>query len=340
MKRYGWYLFFAIVLVVAISANTNGNKEPEEKKEVFTPCVMEQHDTIYLYEGESVAFSYGGKSEDGKIANIIGNRLFGLGNGKTRIIIDECNHYDVVVSNLYIKPAVNNDKPFLTCGIYSVEDNLLLDEIMASKIEKAGYHTRAGVVEAARFLTLSLPYRLNYYYENGRLSSNYKIDGEGRYYHTGLYLSEAKYDEISKHTNGPACWGCKLLESGGYYAPNGLDCSGFVSWALLNGGYDCGDIGAGPTEVLDFTDLGEKKFLRNVDIEEIKVGDLIGFNGHIGIIIGDDGENIYVAEDYWFGDLNVEAYSYADILSGKEWFYVMLMDSYYGEDGNLTDYWG
>lgn len=31
---------------------------------------------------------------------------------------------------------------------------------------------------------------------------------------------------------------------------NGLDCSGFVSWVLLNAGYNPGDLGAGVTNVL------------------------------------------------------------------------------------------
>ena len=92
------------------------------------------------------------------------------------------------------------------------------------------------MVEAARFLTLHFPYKIEYFYENGRLGTN-GIDGEGRYYHKGLYLNSSKYSTISKSKNGPKVWGCSL-----YSTPvkrndnNGLDCSGFVSWALLNGG--------------------------------------------------------------------------------------------------------
>lgn len=344
MKDRKWYILIvlALIAIISIAVLSNGNHEGEADPEPIDHlvCDLEYHEPIYLCLGESVEFNHGGHSTDEKVASLIGNRLIGLSAGHAQIIIDECSSYHVYVSDLYTLPVLDNGKPFLECGVYSEEDNELLDEVLASKIRAAGYHTRAGVVEAARFLTLCLNYRMKYCYENGRLSSSYNIDGEGRYYHEGLYLSEYKYDDIGRSTgNGPVCWGCSLKYADGHHAPNGLDCSGFVAWALLNGGYDCGDIGAGPTDVLDFTDLGEKKSLRKVSIEEIKVGDLVGFNGHIGIIIGDDGESIYIAESYWYGDMNVEAYSYKDILSGKEWFYVMLMDSYYEEDGNLTDYW-
>ena len=42
-----------------------------------------------------------------------------------------------------------------------------VDDILEYKINKAGYLTRAGVVEAMRFITLDFPYRVNYFYENG-----------------------------------------------------------------------------------------------------------------------------------------------------------------------------
>ena len=50
---------------------------------------------------------------------------------------------------------------------YTIEGYELFDEL-ENKINNTGYKTRAGVVEAARFLTLNLPYKINYFYENGR----------------------------------------------------------------------------------------------------------------------------------------------------------------------------
>ena len=130
------------------------------------------------------------------------------------------------------------DKEELKCGIYSKEENDLLDKILKDRINDAGYKTRAGAVEAARFLSMEFPYRIRYFSENGREATN-GVQGEGRYYNEGLYLDESRFVNIKKPLRGPQPWGCQLWSdpSEGYRA-NGLDCSGFVSWAFLNGGFD------------------------------------------------------------------------------------------------------
>ena len=81
-----------------------------------------------------------------------------------------------------------------------------MDAILEDRVNDAGYQTRAGVVAAARFLGLEFPYRINYFTENGRMDSCYggKIDGEGRYYHKGLYLDESRFSQIEKSWAGPA----------------------------------------------------------------------------------------------------------------------------------------
>ena len=69
-----------------------------------------------------------------------------------------------------------------------------------------------AAVVAARFLTLELPYRIPYFYENGRVSDTgvHFVDGEGRYYKKGLYLAESKKKDIIASWTGPAIWGCPL----------------------------------------------------------------------------------------------------------------------------------
>ena len=118
-----------------------------------------------------------------------------------------------------------------------------------------------------------------------------------------------------------------------------MDCSGFVSWVLYNAGFDCGDLGSGPRAgVHDLSDLGEKVYLRYLNIDEIKPGDFVGLLGHIGIVIGMDEENIYIGESYWTGDLHATSFTYEEFKRSK-WSFVVLMDDYYQDQGNLELMW-
>ncbi len=252
----------------------------------------------------------------------------------------------IVVSNLLSNRDNYENKENLSCNKYNLEESKLLDKILESKIENAGYKTRAGVVEAARFLTLDFPYKINYFYENGRQTTN-KVDGEGRYYHKGLYLSEDKFSSLtgSTYTTNKGIWGCKI-----YSYPiskkdyNGLDCSGFVAWALLNGGFDVKDVGAGWSDNLDLTDYGDvKKLNKEISVSnEIRVGDLLHserLGGHIAIIIGVDSENYYVAQAIWYDQVGVIVTKIKKENLSKDFPHVVLMDKYYQKDGNLTDMW-
>lgn len=255
---------------------------------------------------------------------------------------------EIIVTNLItVKPKkYNYKKPYLPCGKYNKEENDLLDEILKDRVNEVGYQTRASAVEAARFLALEFPYKIRYFSENGRSNTN-GVDGEGRYYHEGLYLDESRFANIKKKMAGPETWGCQL-----YSRPsrgkrdNGLDCSGFITWAMLNGGWDVGDIGAGLASHLDLTDYGERiRF--NADVVKsgkVKVGDLLSSGGlsggHIAMIAGEDDNYYYVAESLWTAPdvaVIIKPYSKKNIFN--RYFYVMLMDSYYKEDGKLTKLW-
>ena len=321
---------------------TSKNKETQEPVEEEIVCNI-NNEKIYLAKGETYNIKGLLVSEDSKIVKVVNNSIVGESVGITNVLINGCP-IEVQVSDLYTAPILNNNKPILLCNEYSRSENDYLDTVLDYLISKVGYNTRAGVVEAARFLTLRFTNKLNYFFENGRLGTNDSsksiVDGEGRYYHKGLYLNPSKISEITSSMGGPKIWGCDLMEyTEEKLVPNSLDCSGFVSWAMYNAGYDVGDIGAGPEPgVYDLTDTGNKVKLKQLSISEIKPGDLIGFEGHIGIIIGIKDDVIYIAHMYWEGDLQVSEYEFDDI--GKSsWSYVVLMDSYYGDDGDLTYYW-
>lgn len=259
----------------------------------------------------------------------------------------------IVVTDIIEKPNYHEEKKeVIPCNQYSKTEAELLDKLLAFKINESGYQTRAGAVEAARFLTLEFKYRIPYFYENGRVhpSGVHYADGEGRYYKVGLYLDDSKKDDIIASYRGPAIWGCPLInlepapEYGyimGAKKPNGLDCSGFISWALKNAGFDPGDIGAGDSEYpYQMTKLGEFVSLTPELIKsgKIRTGDLINYWGHIGMIIGIDEDNIYVAESLpGLGGAVAKKYSKTNIRN--TFTHVVLMDKYYEKDGNLTDMW-
>lgn len=292
------------------------------------------------------------KSNDETIAKINNDgTVYGNKKGKTKIIasiMDKSLSIDVMVTNLIItRPQkYNNSKKYLPCGAFSKEENDILDDILKSRINDVGYQTRAGAVEAARFLALEFPYKIRYFSENGRLTTN-GVDGEGRYYHKGLYLDESRFENISKSKNGPKTWGCTMYSGPSHgNRSNGLDCSGFISWVLYNGGFDVKDVGAGLASYLDLTDYGERtKF--NYDIVKsgkVKVGDLLSSGGpnggHIAIIVGEDNDYYYVAESLWVPpNVAVVIIGYSKKTIFNRYYYVMFMDSYYKKDGNLTKLW-
>ena len=288
---------------------------------------------------------------------IIDNKLKAtkVGNAKVSAMVrgKVIGEINVVVTDTIVNmpKKFNEDKDYLPCEEYTLEESELLDEVLEYRINEAGYQTRAGAVAAARFLTLEFPYRIAYYWETGRLTNTGKdyVDGEGRYYHKGLYLHKNKYEDIKASALGPKIWGCKMRcyeDDPPYFYPgkkypNGLDCSGFVSWALYNAGFDVGDRGAGESPTpYQLTDLGDFRTLTPSLIKsgEIKPGDLFNYWGHISILVGEDKDNYYIAESLnTYGGVVIKTYSKKKVMNTFK--YVVLMDELYKEDGNLTDLW-
>ncbi len=296
-------------------------------------------------------------SENENIVRVSDNILEGVSSGNTQVLVtvgSVTKSIKVVVTDLIHLPKVTNKKDFLKCGMYSEEDNKFLDELLSYRISKAGYQTRAGVVAALRFLTLEFPYKISYFFENGRLHNNTGgnyVDGEGRFYHKGLYLHPYKYKELVKTRYGPATWGCPLTnwqdEAGfipGVRYPNGLDCSGFITWAMFNGGYDPKDTGAGDNLWTDddLSDLGrhEPITMEMLTSGKLKAGDIIATDGHIAMVGGIHDGIVYVAESttYWDGVV-MHPYSYQELVRSNKLTYVIFMDEYYLQEGNYTSYW-
>lgn len=130
----------------------------------------------------------------------------------------------------------------------------------------------------------------------------YRIDVSGGLGTRGAVVAAATY--LSEEENIPYFWGGKYSEVGvngewntqkpipssgsniqfeGVNWPYGLDCSGFVSWAIINGGFKMEVSYTGA--YLDYIKPNIYTFnTQNLKSGKIKAGDLLYRNGHIAII--------------------------------------------------------
>lgn len=343
----------------------------ESKYEGTFSSTIDKLETYYLASNGKKAFKFTFdypkgfdtkvtyKVEDPSVLKVENDTMIALKAGETKVTATlkdgNSKTYNVLVTDLIVSPVINTNKSFLPCGRYTKEENELLDKILASRVEEAGVGTRAGVAAAARFITLEFPYTIKYFNENGRMGTTVAngVDAEGRYYHKGLYLNEYKFSELTGKSTatGPQIWGCDLHDSflsglkGGYLMrPNGFTCSGFVTWAMLNGGFDVGDVGAGDrTDVAnELSDMGPHiqltyDFMKNGDYQ---VGDFIARDGHAAIIIGFDDKNIYTAESLP-PKLKVYVYErWTGIVNDPNLTYTIDMTGIYPNgEGTIEDMW-
>ncbi|MDD6272956.1 MAG: hypothetical protein PUA90_05610 [bacterium] len=345
--------------IINLSKDTINYIDIEDENKIYI-AINDSYEYIKMYVGDKNKLQVRSTNKD--VAYIDDNgKIIGLNKGTAKIYIefnDKIKEITVVVTDLITKkPNIfDHNKEALKCNQFTSDENDLLDNILESRIKSVGYQTRAGAVEAARFLTLEFPYKINYFNENGRLTTN-GIDAEGRYYHIGLYLHESRFSSISNSTSEPKIWGCSLYSTPQKkYLLNGLDCSGFVSWTLLNAGFDIKDIGAGfkDGDDNDLTDYGDIKKLNNsLKISEIKVGDLLHsahVGGHIAMIVGIENDTFYVAQALWNNApysltkrntnsnyVQITQYNKNEIINVFD--EVILMDKYYEKDGKLTNMW-
>lgn len=157
---------------------------------------------------------------------------------------------------------------FLSSKGTSLEE---FNNLISSNVEDAGYGTRAGVVAAAVTLI-------------GELGNNYNVKIP--------YFFGGGHGQIQ--TGAVGNWGssqCHSSARGHSYNYCGLDCSGFVSWAIYNGGFNISARSAGT-----FQNLPGAKRVSLTNKAVLQPGDILESSGHVILVIGVDDKNYICAE--------------------------------------------
>ncbi len=192
-----------------------------------------------------------------------------------------------------------NNEKEILKNSYNLNQIEKLNANLKSDIEFAGYGTRAATVEAARFLALGLKNKIPY--NNG-----------GKYMYEGINRNWFK---------------------------DGLDSSGFVSWALFNGKANISN-NMNIKELITTNIVGKIEIDTNLyeQFDKIQVGDFAYGNSKIGLIIGKEEGTLYVASvESNEGLIVTTITSYGE--AALNFTDVYLANDYYNGIGNLNNMW-
>ncbi|MGN0966158.1 MAG: SpoIID/LytB domain-containing protein [Candidatus Coprovivens sp.] len=185
------------------------------------------------------------------------------------------------------------------------------NKLIADNVDDAGFGTRAGVVAAAVTLI-------------GELGDNYGVKvpyywGGGHY--DGVIIGAHHY------------WGsdpdCTTYANNQTYDYCGLDCSGFVPWAIKNGGFGMNQMLAG-----DFKNIkGAEKVTLKSNQAVLQPGDLLESEGHIVLVVGiDEDTNEYICAEAAGNQYGVLFMRRPFNPSG---YWGVNMDGYYNNSANI-----
>ena len=294
---------------------SNNTDEIKDKNAAY--CAAMKGETIAVNQN-STNHGSGNSGNGGNSGN--------SGNGGKQIAVKGAATDTTVNTNNYPKPLKYNKKDSSTksisgCTDRSVFNGVTVEEARIGLASALSNETtgRGKAVAAANYLATNFP---NLPYSWGGTS----------------------YSAINSN------WGkCKQTYCGGShdtactYQPYGMDCSGFVSWAVRQAGYTKTGTSGYWGLVSDDRPIAEsnKKVITGQNsayLESLgaKVGDLVWHSGHIGIIIGKNSKGFIIAHEkgYNYTDAKnnglVKEYLDENIAPrGKGFTHVILMDDYY-----------
>jgi hypothetical protein len=155
------------------------------------------------------------------------------------------------------------------------------NSLIESNVKKNGYGTRAGVVAAAVTLIAELG-------NNYNVKVPYFLSGG---HHDGVRQGALGYWGSGVEDDGTRCY---YTGYGNVYTVCGLDCSGFVPWAIKNGGFQVGVRLAGDFQAMD----GAKRVSLSSSSAVLEPGDLLESEGHIVLVVGiDESSNQYICAE-------------------------------------------
>ena len=192
-------------------------------------------------------------------------------------------------------------------------------------INSYGIRTRSAVAAAALYLT---NYQNNVVYQWG-----------GKYLHKGLNPKWGCDSHTMEHNGRLVC----TTVTGTDTCAAGLDCTGFTSWAFFQAGFDKEIIRQSSQSTGSWGNFNASKHKyafssANLALaNQIKPGDLVWREGHVGMVIGVDADTIQIANEIGPIIVQINKKSNGSCISGQAGFtHFVLFDDFYNMYGSNT----
>lgn len=215
---------------------------------------------------------------------------------------------------------------YITVNLFSQAELAIIDNI---KIESIGLDTALQTQYTNTFNTSLTGYDYEYYQNLFAKTISLATSERTRTTMAALFLSTSfphmnyfwggGHDRIVEGLD--PTWGQEKEVTSpnsvttGTTQPNSLDCSGYVSWALKNGGYDIDQ----PMSTWELEEIGQKVPITSAASNNVQVGDLAAMNNHVGIIVKVDENEITVSHCSGDGGMSITKIDTTTGLVTEDW---------------------
>ncbi len=258
------------------------------------------------------------------------NNSFNVSSSSSNIVIkvfdSEGNYKDITCKNIYGKAFKVTRSKSEKLGYAKCNTDVTLANIELEKIiQSYGERTRSAVAAAALFLT-------NYDY-----SISYQWGG--KYLKKGLNPEWGCAKHTVRHNDKLVCTNV----TGSDTCEAGLDCTGYTSWAFFQAGFDKSILrtSSQSTGMWGNFNASKHKYAfssSNLHLaEQIKPGDLVWREGHVGIVIGVSADELQIANEIGPSIVQTNKKVNGASTSGQAGFtHFVLFDEFYNMYGSNT----